>query len=284
MVYDGTPIKMQCSYENVGSCDFDIGFRVYIAGIVQEYTVEEAPGKEYEIFSFTLPQGEKKEFHLLLTPNVGNAGDELEMSVEDVTFPDYVIETNDPAQGYAGVFSGFGTMNVQLAFEADAPTREQIDTAFSGEKVSDIDPLILMKWDEMIKWGNYENRSEIFGSYLYVSSVSELINADEPAEEHSDFQLKANENQQLTINLCGMPGKYRVAFFVNHEALPVFDGCRYADAEVFDNKQTELIFHIDTTRLNAFNHCYYTVYKISDTYDPENLTSRSFTQKLNITV
>ena len=284
VVFDGTPIKLTCSYENVGTGDFEMGIRVFIAGVLQSYCVEETPDEEYELFSFSLPEGEKKEYHILVTPNVGSAGDELEMQLVDVTYPNYVVRTNDPAEGYDGVFSGFATINIRVLFNADAPTKEAVCTDFSGVKVSDVDPLIRMFWEYMSgsETTGASNTYENIYFYLYTSSVAEVLDADDIVITHSDFLLKADKDQQFIINLCGKPGKYRVAFFVNHQALPVFDGYSYADVQVLDGQQTELIFHIDTTELNEFNHCYFTVYRVNDTFDAENEIMRAPTEKLNI--
>lgn len=284
VVFDGTPIKLTCSYENAGTGDFEIGIRIFLAGVLQRYSVEEMPDEDYDLFSFSLPEGGQKEYHILLSPNIGNAGDELEMQLVDVTYPNYVVRTNDPAEGYDGVFSGFATMNVRVLFNTDAPTRENIRTDFSGGKVSNVDPLIRMYLDQMSgsERTGTENIDESLYSFLYNLSVSEVIDADEIGVTHSDFILKADKSQQFTINLCGKPGKYRIAFFVNHHTMPVFDGCSYADVEVFDNQQTELIIRLDTTKLNDFNHCYYTIYRINDSFDIENEVMKLPTQKLNI--
>lgn len=278
--FDGTPIRVNASYENNGVGDIEIGSFVELGGVRQKFSVENDTVKLTDMYVFELKEGEKQEFELSFVPNLGTRGDVLELELSDMEYPSYKVKTDDPSVGYSDVHTGFDTDNVKLIFEADAVDKEKICDNFSGVKVSEVAKEILENMKRIDEDGKeYSVFGTYLASYLYLDSPAEVFDPDDPGIEYSDITVTRSKNQKIKLNLCGESGTYRVAFYINHILQPVFDECEYADIVVQKNKQTEVEFSVDTTAFEKYNHCYYTIYKLDNKFNAENAVVRVATQK-----
>lgn len=282
IIFEGNEIHLNAEYSYYGKNSMELGVFATLGGVRQKITVIKDGKKEPEtqMYIFTINAGETVTFDVEFTPDIGKKGETLELELSDMSYPSYLLETSDPSKGYNAVHIGFDTQNIKVIFDADSECEEKICSDYSGIKVSDVDPLIKRYCREEDDNGNFRSTfGENLNFFLYKESPAEIFDKDEYMVMYSDKEVDSNKNQPMTINLSGIEGRYRVAFYVNHTPQPVFDGCRYTDVTVDKNKQTEVAFKIDTTTFGQYNHCYYTVYKIQDDFEPTNLVVRSATEK-----
>lgn len=282
ITFDGSKIHLKAEYTLSSKSPVELGIYATLGGVRQSITVTNNGKKspETQLYEFTIKNNEKTILEVEFMPNIGKKGETLELEMSDISAPSYLVKTEDPAQGYNSVHIGFNTKNIKVIFDSDAGNEEKICSDFFDVKISDVAPLIKRYCREEDDNGNFRSTfKENLNSFLYKESPSEIFDKDEYMVMYTDKEVDKVKEQPMTINLSGIEGKYRVAFFVNHKVQPVFDGCNYADVSVEKNKQTEIVFKIDTTKLEKYNHCYYTVYKLQDEFDNDNLLYCSPTEK-----
>lgn len=282
ITFDGSKLHLKAEYTLSSKSPMELGIYVTLGGVRQSITVTKNGKKspETQLYEFTIENNEKTILEVEFMPNIGKKGETLELEMLDISSPSYLVKTEDPAQGYNSVHVGFNTKNIKVIFDANSDSEERICSDFSGTKVSDVEPLIKRYCREEDDNGNFRSTfGENLNSFLYKEDPSEIFDKDEYAIMYTDKEVDSTKEQPMTINLSGIEGNYRVAFFVNHTIQPVFDGCNYADVSVVKNKQTEIAFKIDTTKFEKYNHCYYTVYKLQDEFDNDNLLYCSPTEK-----
>lgn len=262
--YEGTPITLSVEHENQGSSDLNLGLYLTLNCIRQTFDAEQngVTKENNEIFEFTVPAGEKTVTKITFTPNTGVVGEDMLLVLSDMREPSYLVETRDSSVGYPGAFLGF-EVNAKVIMKTDAPDSVPVATEYSGEKEAPLDSLLesLLIREDFINNTVTKIQPETAGVAIYRKNVSEIIPGD--GTMILGLTLDKSEKEDFILNLNGRPGKYRVAFYVDHIAQPCFDGKSYLDTQISSYEtQTELHISLDTSKLGEFHHCYVKIFSL----------------------
>jgi|GEM_PF-4652561 len=282
IAYQGKPIVLSAVYDNFSDREIETGLCVTIDGVRQVYSAD-IGGVETEdntLFRFMLPPKDSLELRIAFSPNVGSAGDQCTLLLSDMLYPSYLVKTDDPAQGYAGAFLG-QEISAKLMVNAD-PAEKTVISSNSEMKISEIDSRIQsLNYKEGSNGELEKIPMEGAGIWIYQDSTSEVIDAEERII-YTDLRIGKSETEPLILSLIGEPGRYRVSFFVDHNAVPCFNGNAYLDTEIKEDMQTNLYITLDTASLQAYNHCYAKLFRLDGEYDPDYMMGGSNVMRMII--
>lgn len=244
ITYNGDPITIFCQLSNVSLKPWEFGLFIEIEGILQELTVDNTKA---EIYHIELQSLETRTVKISFEPNIGKKDEIKNLSCAIMLSPGFVAEEEGEYRMYHDpVASG----NYPLVMNADAPERANVTDNTSLYTVSKIDRTIYSNYEE-------SNNLEYFESYpcCYVyEKLRDYLKRDGGAYIRSTrITTKASQNSQLTVNIHGKPGTYRVSFYLNGERLNIFDGKGYIDVTIGKRQQAEIPVIIDTKNLKGAN-------------------------------
>ena len=281
--YNGERIITEVTITN-GSFKIEKGFSVSLNGILQDCIIEYEGIKTESSIMPTVVLDANKEltFKISFTPNVGERGDEFEMSLLHSYLPNYKIDDNAQFKVFIrGEQSIMTVGNLKLKFNADSLQQTDIINNFSGMKISKLNPILYTShYYENVEGDIFndayeDNRVVLYHDFDKVFSALEGARFDYVEQIRSMTLLRA-KNAPVTINLYGKPGKRRVCLLINNELQPVFDGKYYADVEFKEGEQVELVVEIDTSNLDKYNSIYAFSKELNEIKDPnEHLISQS---------
>ncbi len=261
--YNGGEVTTEVTILN-GSFKVEKGFCISLNGVLQECTIE-YDGKKTEssiMPKLVFAEGQERTFKISFIPNIGKAGDELEMSLLLSYLPSYrVTDDMEFKVIHGNENSILDVSNITLKLNTDSTNENSITDSFSGTKVGKLNKtLYTSHYYENVEGDifndTYEaNRAVLYHDFDKVYFVSEGVFYDN-IEYLASMTLPRAEKTSVTINLYGKPGKRRVCLLINNELQPVFDGKYYADVEFKEGEQVELIVEINTSDLDKYNSIY----------------------------
>ena len=280
--YNGEKINIWCKLTAGGYSEIKIGIRVFINGIIQSLFVA---NETTNMITTVIEKNESETIKLTFIPNIGNKGDTMELCFDLSSQPDIIKDENESYRFYDDGSAPVG--NVKLIMNADSSNiaEKEICDNYSNLSVSKVNELIYQSYAtdgdtgetnqylDNIEIGIYQNIDD----YIYIDETDKVICTN------YHIRTTASENTDLTLNLHGKPGKYRVSFLLNGKVQRVFDGKGFADVTVESNMQTELKIFIDTMELSKNNKVYIFVYEIADEFNEDNQTIRTAVYPLIIT-
>ncbi|MBQ7294697.1 MAG: hypothetical protein IJW86_00720 [Clostridia bacterium] len=231
---------------------------ITLDGIRQEFTAK-CDGETTEntmLYKFDVKPLTEKKIYISFTPNVGKAGDELQMTTYLMYNPDAELKEKGDADEMVShhhdvIDIGYN----KVIMNVDAPYETLIADDFSGKTVIPADNRVIKSYTEM---------EAEFYAFMY-SDIDKCFVDD---GFHTRMYTKSGEDEELTISLLGDGGTYRLSLYVNNELMSVFDGKSYIDVVTSEENQTNLKVKLDTTRLDKVNSCYVLYEEISDSFQP----------------
>ena len=282
VIYNGEPIVLNALYDNHSDREIEMGLCVTLNGVRQVYSAD-IGGVETEdntLLRFMLPPKDVLKLSIAFSPNVGSAGDQCTLLLSDMLYPSYFVKTEDPSQGYAGAFLGHD-FSAKLIMRVPPANTIPICNSFDAA-VTEIDPRInSLNYREGPNGEAEKIQPEGAGIWIYQHDTSEVIDAEERII-YTDLKIGKSEEEPLTLSLVGEPGQYRVSFFVDHNAVPCFNGNEYLDTEIKEDMQTNLYVTLDTASLQTYNHCYAKLFRLDWEYDPDYMMGGSNVMRLII--
>ena len=270
LVYNGNPVTFNMDIYN-GGFEFEIGVMIYVSGVLQQFNAV-MNGQTYsnqKVCSVNLAKNADHIFNISFIPNIGKAGETLDLVVCVMPFSSYVKTdggyTNGTNTVNTPILNGYQNIHTfyePLVMQTNAPSVEPVANGFSGAAVSAY-PANLRKMlsnDSSMDWQNTRNVLIYTDPDDVIDSKGEFIK--------TSFDIKKSANAQVNVLIYGKAGKMRVGFFVNSVPQPVFDGKYYADVTVENNKATVLTLSVDTSALSQFNSAYVISY---DAAEPDKI-------------
>lgn len=261
--YNGGKITTEFTITN-GSFKVEKGFSISIEGVLQECVIE-CDGKETEksiMPTLVLEPEQVKYIKISFTPNIGKKGESLEISLLHSYLPSYRVTEDMEVKVFLGQENRIlNALNKSIKFNVDSFEENNVTDGFSGAKADKLKETIYVSHNyenidgDIFNDTNEANRVTLYHDFDKVYLVSEGVRYDN-VERFCSMTLPRTEKTPVTINLYGKPGKRRVCLLINNELQPVFDGKYYADVEIEEGKQVELLVEIDTLDLEKYNSIY----------------------------
>ncbi|MBQ4348912.1 MAG: hypothetical protein IJC79_04765 [Clostridia bacterium] len=257
--YDGGEIKAVFTINNEAEPMFrQKAILITLGGIRQEFTVK-CDGETTEntmLYKFDVKPLTEKKIYISFTPNVGKAGDELQMTTYVMYNPDTELkEKGDVDEMVSHHHDVIDIGYNKVIMNVDAPGQTPVADDFSGKEVIPVDKRAIKSYNEM---------EAEFYAFMY-SDIDKFFTSD---GFHTKMYADSGKDEELTISLLGDGGTYRLSLYINNELMPVFDGKSYIDVVTSEENQTDLKVKLDTTGLEKVNSCYILYEEISESFQP----------------
>lgn len=251
-IYDKTYIEVPFWLEVEADTGRDVGFFVFINGILQKYSIkEEKDRKEDTIQLFSLDELGKKKYTFLIKPNVGKKGEKLGIYICGIIYPSYQPESETkPAYQYFGRLSQVVPQQIcfnKTAFRGDIDSVKSRDGKEISEEVINAIKLLSTKSVEETLDGS------VFVE-LYQKSINETVIKTE------------NRKVRLKLRLYGgVEGKYRTTIFVNNKPIEI-NGKDVVESVLSVKKMSEHDFELDLSKYGKMNTLYAIAVPADDAY------------------
>lgn len=252
------------------------GIFVMIDGVRQNIRVEcnGVVSEETQMYIYNSTDAQNTTLKIYVDPNVGKKGNTVYMSVCTYSYPTYV-----PAEKmFTAIADGYHSDSmtdmypVEVKMNCDAVNTVAVCSDYSAMTVEAYDSVIekqMNEYDLSVKLGLasrwvsvepskipdgifYKNLEENLYSEWGAWCIDRNVGLD--GSESEKISVVFYENvQEYTGNL---EGDFRVSLYIDHEVVPVFDGCDYADITIEKGKQTVLDLEIDASELSEYSRCY----------------------------
>lgn len=277
LVYDGEEVSFYWTMANLGESSAEYGLRVFVEGIMQEVLCD---GEKSNIACVTPGGKEQISKKISFTPNVGKKGETLDVHIDNIVLPNIILP--EDAVYYSPIDTSSPTY-CKLKMNADSPSAQEkfLCKDYKNITVSDVNKLIYQAAID----GNENHYYDYVGTGIY-KNIDNYIEADEDGNiiNHVAIETTPSENDEITMNLSGKTGHYRICLMLNNKPLEVFDGCRFADVEVIKGCQTEIKVHIDTSKLSENNKLslYYYAVDAKNSDFPDKDINRTMNYRLTV--
>ncbi len=271
--YDGEKIKAVFTIVGEEEPIFkEQALLITLDGIRQEFTAKcgDETAENTMLYTFNVEPLAEKKIYISFTPNVGKAGDELQMTTYLMYNPNFELkEKGDVDEMVSHHHDVIDIGYNKVIMNVDAPTETLVAEDFSGKAVIPADNRAIKSYNEM---------EAEFYAFMY-SDIDKFFTDD---GFHTRMYTKSGEDSEFTISLLGDGGTYRLSLYINNELMPVFDGYSYIDVVTSEDNQTDLKVKVDTTELGKVNSCYVLYEEISDSF--QYLTQHRGTEVYKIIV
>ena len=267
--YNGEEINLYCKLTVGGYSKMIVGIRAFINGIAQSLFVA---NETTDMICTEIEKNESEIVKLTFVPNIGKNGDIMELSFDLIPQPDVIKGEDDYYRSYEDGSGEVGNISLVMNTDSSNEAEKEICDKYSDLVVSKVNNLIYQSYtaDNGIEERNEYLDHVGFGIYENIDDFVYIEETDNVICNSRCIKTTASENAQLTINLHGKPGKYRICFLLNGEIQDVFDGKRFTDVTVERNMQTELKIHIDTSKLSKNNKVCFYAQELDDEFNEEN--------------
>ena len=271
-LYNGETINVPFQLEVGKATGHDVGFLVFIGGVVQHYSVQYADGSVSEegiMQRFELLEEGKQTFSFLVNPSVGKKGDKLGIYVCGIIYPSFrPDDVEQPSYQYFGSLSQ--VVPQQVKFETDSENNG-IQFAESENGLELTDEII-----NSIKMFSSKETEETLKDNLYVRLY----------QKSEGESLIESDNGKITLHLQlygGVEGIYNTTIFINHEPVAI-DGMDCIRSQMKANKMSECEITLDISDYGHLNTIYAITVPADDAYlnfyPVEKTTSRLLVNKL----
>ena len=280
--YNGGEINIFCKLTAGGYSDIEIGIRAFINGVAQSLLDTSA---STDMICKEIEKNKSEIVKITFVPNIGKKGEVMELCFDLVLQPN-VIKGEDERYSFSDDGANpVGNLSLIMNADSSNTAEKEICDAYSNTVISKVNKLIYQGYTsydgfeetnayfDQVGFGIYENIDD----FVYIKKTDDVVCTNRY------IKTTASESKELTLNLHGKPGKYRVCFLLNGEMLDVFDGKRFADVTVERNMQTELKILIDTSKLPKDNKVCFYAQELDDEYNEDNPVVRTDVFKLIVT-
>jgi hypothetical protein len=245
--YNSEELRIPFFLEGISDVtDTLVGIIVFIDGYPQKFQIEYQNGKRHDgkIMQEFHVDAERKEFDIILSPNIGKAGEKLELIVAEILRPDYQPQSKT-ATTYAYYHTLLPTTDAQITYYMDA--KYQYD--YIAEK--------------NVTMNNFSQ--EFIYEYETTGRRIEAINDDNTkmTGELSDDPYIISSNNTLTFSFWaygGLAHQYKTTFFINHAPVKI-NGCDYLQWNISNDELCKIEIPVDLLTLTLTE--YNTIYAIS---------------------
>ena len=238
--YNGKELTLDIEMTNIGE-DIKYTYFVYVNGILTEYKTS-AEGEKAPFHTLSNEEGNVKTTRLYFTPVNCKKGEKATICIVFMINPGYML----PDTSYVNFIPNHNItsiMPLEIAINVDSPTDEKAEIADCMKKT----PVTKEFEAEFAapqpddKDNNSLDNQTIF--WLYQDS-------------HMEGYLKGDDITTAKIKAMGLPGKYILSLYVNHEMIPCFDGKYYTVCDVERENVAEYTVQFDSSELPSLNHIY----------------------------
>ncbi len=230
----------------------DVGFLVFINGVLQNYSIkEEKDRKEDTMQLFSLDKCEEKKYTFLIRPDIGCKGEKVGIYICGIMYPSFQPESEkSPSYQYFGKLSQV------------VPQQVYFDKEVSGNNISFVKSIDGMKISEevinAIKMFSVKSVEETLDNSVYVQLYQKSINETVIKAENGKVRLK--------LKLYGgVEGKYRTTIFVNNKPVQI-DGKDAVESILSVKKMSEYEFELDLSKYGKMNTIYAITVPADDAY------------------
>lgn len=220
--YDGKPLEFDYKYNCTADCE--IGFQLFVNGILQEFTVN---NEKYNLYKVNCKANTDEIFHVSFTPNNGNKGESASLIFANIYNPE-IIE-------FKGEVNTFGNyhkisqpmpwgikMNVDANQKSFAISSDYDEHKFTQEELN-----------EFIKIKEDGSKTNILDERMFFDTSKEIE------------RISKKDENTLTFNLNGnLEGKYRISLYGDFEQVSI-NGNNYIDIDVKKNTQYSISIQIE---------------------------------------
>lgn len=263
--YDGGVISFNYNIYNPES-PIEWGFEVFINGVLQTISVYSDNGLISEnVNMFTKYFNKEEEFNcqIVLKPNIGKKGDDLELNVCSILNPNYMLKDTKyvsflPYHRMSA--STTATIHMNTSTNNNIEISSHVDTY---KRVSE------------------ELKNEFYslnGNGEQVNTFDKELVFDIFKNNEQEDIIKINSTDRVKIFGYGKPGKYRISIFINNEIYKSFNNCYYSDVEILKDK--EFIIEVPIELKYKMNHIYVIAFEINSNDEEPNHYIKSNTKLL----
>ena len=267
--YSGGEIVVPHHIQN-GSFESVIGLCVMLDGVMQDfYITDDETGERSEttsILELKLEKDIDKCFQIHFTPNMGEKGNILELSVGTFwDFDAFLTEENEFA--YYGNSHDYRDVKCR---------RVKMLTDSALEIIAkDIDATIC-EADKRV--------TDVYVNLFEEDVVEGFVYTDFEESEcgmANIIKAKVSEPNTYNIDIVASTGKYRVSFYIDHQLQKDINGTEYFDIETVSGKINNFEITLPENELLGWHHMYIMIREVNNEYDYSKTTTKIGTKILS---
>lgn len=253
--YNGEPINISFNAENKGISG-EWGLRLYVNGFLQDFKAEN--NALNDMYIFKLEKEQECNFDFSFSPIIGKKGDELTVHFILYYNPNYVLNDNkyfgydnnhDISQllPWKLIMNADSEGNIVECFDSDLASYSSISDNIEKEYVD--------QYDENMKPINLLEETTFIEHFQTENDYDTLV---------YDYN---NKSISTTIRGFGLPEKYKVSFYINHQLVNAFDGSPYCIINVKKDLISEIKVSFSYDFNTENNFAYIIAVPIYDSYN-----------------
>ena len=238
--YNGKELTLDIEMTNIGE-DIKYTYFVYVNGILTEYKMS-AEGEKAPFHTLSNEEGNVKTTRLYFTPVNCKKGEKATICIAFMINPEYML----PDTSYVNFFPNHNITSInplEITINVDTPTDEKSEIADCMEKTP-----VTKEFEAEFAAPQPDDKNY---NRLDKQTILELYR-DYPTEDY----LKGDDITTAKIRAMGLPGKYILSLYVNHEMVPCFDGKYYTMCDVERENISQCNVQFDSSNLPSLSHIY----------------------------
>ena len=238
--YNGKELTLDIEMTNIGE-DIKYTYFVYVNGILTEYKMS-AEGEKAPFHTLSNEEGNVKTTRLYFTPVNCKKGEKATICIAFMINPEYML----PDTSYVNFFPNHNITSInplEITINVDTPTDEKSEIADCMEKTP-----VTKEFEAEFAAPQPDDKNY---NRLDKQTILELYQ-DYPTEDY----LKGDDITTAKIRAMGLPGKYILSLYVNHETVPCFDGKYYTMCDVERENISQCNVQFDSSNLPSLSHIY----------------------------
>jgi hypothetical protein len=271
LVYDVSPIELTYMLHNGGQNDV-WGLSLFVNGVRNSFYVNDSfDSTLMYIDSYNVD--EKKEIQIKFTPISGTKGEVLSVSFVVMLNPDFVLLDSDQQKTY-GNNHVITQMLWKLKIESEP--KEKITDIFVGGNKKELSEEYIAKYN--IKDENSEASENKLDDSVYFEFYKDSF--EETAvicSNDSPFNLIINAAGQY--NEFPEINNFRISLYIDHKIVDCFNGNRYLDINVEEDKYTTIALELEKELFFNKNHIYIIAVPLTKNVSPSNPPIQKTTTK-----
>lgn len=265
--YNGGELVVKHYLAN-GSFKTSYALCVMLNGILQNfYIVDDITGEKSEqltVLPITMNENTEKEFSIHFTPNTGNKGDVLELSVGIYYDYNYTVQEGATFMSYGQSHDYRDAGCRQVVMQVDSGISTSIES-YNAQYLS-VDSRITAVSPYLF------DSDGLSAQFIYTDTIDSMFNDDGMINY---VCASADSVNTFNFDLIAKTGTYRISVFVDHVQQEIADDCYYIDVETMSDKATHIEIELDNTDMSGWHHIYFMARKIDDNFDCNKITSKS---------
>lgn len=249
--YEGGEFSFSYQFSVEGKLG-EIGFLLFLDGKPQAYKVNDTDAAYEYCHYFSAQNTEQEPFTFFFTPQSGQIGDTLGLTVVSITNPSFQPDMKEKTS--YGWYHKILERSLKLHFNADPPTKgiesPQLENIFSAITVGEEKMTSAFIEHELAPngWDGVSMDTLDEGVYFTTSYNGAVV--------YDNVNASSPETLAVRYTLCGAAGtEYAVSFFVNHQPISA-DGVISHEVKLSKGDVWTIEAVIDPTKLDTLNTFY----------------------------